>query len=82
MCIIFIAILRVFFFFFSIQFFKLVFATEQGDSKVSIILIMVSFWNWENLFYINYIYYEGWRGLCEELLLKQFTLYNQWGLKF
>ena len=58
------------------------FATGQGDSKVSIILIMVSFWNWENFFYINYIYYEGWRALCEELLLKQFTLYNQWDLKF
>ena len=40
MCIIFVAILRVFFFL--VQFFKLVFSTEQGDSKVSIILIMVS----------------------------------------
>ena len=77
MCIIFVDILRVFFFF-PVQFFKLVFATGQGDSKVSIILIMVSFWNWDNFFYIHCICYEGWRGFCEE----QFTLYNQWSLKF
>lgn len=50
MCIIFVDILRVFFFF-PVQFFKLVFATGQGDSKVSIILIMVSFWNWDNFFF-------------------------------